>query len=117
MVHHRGCRGKPATAGARLRRPLRQPILWARDDAAGVRRAQAPAFSLVFWRHPDPTQALAVAAALGATRSATVGCPRPDGGTTLSLFAFRRAMVQRRADPGIHRAAGGDRRAVDRGPP
>src|SRR5689334_8013722 len=100
MVHHRGRGSQPAAAHAGLRGALYQPELWSRADAPGVRRPQTPALPLVLRWHPDPAQALARAAPVGASRppGIRVGSPRPDLRATVPLSAWRLAVVRRRAD-------------------
>src|ERR1700685_290451 len=60
MVHHRRRRTVAAPAAGRLARPARGRDVRSRHHAADVRGAQGPALPVVFRRHPDPADALAL---------------------------------------------------------
>ena len=71
VVHHRGRRAVAAAAARGLARPARGPVLGPGHHAADLRGAEGAAVPVVLRRHPDPADALALAAAR----------PRPPGRT------------------------------------
>ena len=100
----RGRRDLPPPAPRGVARAARGPHLRPRHHAADLRGAQGPALPVALRRHPDPADALALAAA----RAPDPPEP-PDRRAALVLRGRRTAVVRRPARPGVLRLPAGRR--------
>ena len=99
VVHHRGCRARPASVRARLRGAVPAAQLRPRPDARDVHRLQEAAIPLGVRRSADP--------ASPCPRAVLARRQAPDARTALSLRRGLAAVARRRSQPVVHDRRGG----------